>query len=375
MIALDSQVIQPVTNLLGMDRTSLQNFFIARGQPPYRAVQLLKWIHNRGIIDFDLMTDISKQMRATLQADCVIQPPEVQSEHVASDGTRKWLIVIPGGGLIETVFIPEKKRGTLCISSQVGCALNCTFCSTARQGFQRNLSAAEIIGQLWVARDRLRSVIDSPLCTKITNVVMMGMGEPLLNLDAVAVALAIMRDEHGYELPRRRVTVSSSGLVPGIDRLAAEADVSLAISLHAPNNELRDVLVPINKKYPLDLLLAACQRYVSSNKRYFITMEYVMLKGVNDSIDQAKQLVKLLRAVPCKVNLIPFNPFPNSGYECSDQDTILDFSNVLSDNNIVCTTRKTRGEDIDAACGQLVGKVLDRTKRSQRYNTQQQEVS
>ncbi len=375
MIALDSQVIQPVTNLLGMDRTSLQNFFIARGQPPYRAVQLLKWIHNRGIIDFDLMTDISKQMRATLQADCVIQPPAVQSEHVASDGTRKWLIVIPGGGLIETVFIPEKKRGTLCISSQVGCALNCTFCSTARQGFQRNLSAAEIIGQLWVARDRLRSVTDSPLSTKITNVVMMGMGEPLLNLDAVAVALAIMRDEHGYELPRRRVTVSSSGLVPGIDRLVVEADVSLAISLHAPNNELRDVLVPINKKYPLDQLLAACQRYVASNKRYFITMEYVMLKGVNDSIDQAKQLVKLLRAVPCKVNLIPFNPFPNSGYECSDQDTILDFSNVLSDNNIVCTTRKTRGEDIDAACGQLVGKVLDRTKRSQRYIAQQQEVS
>lgn len=362
--------MQPVTNLLGMDRISLQNFFKARGEPAYRAVQIVKWIHNRGIADFNLMTDISKSLRTSLQADCIIQPPEVHSEHVASDGTRKWLIAVPGGSLIETVFIPEKKRGTLCISSQVGCALNCTFCSTARQGFQRNLSAAEIIGQLWVARDRLRSVTDSPLCTKITNVVMMGMGEPMLNFEAVSVALALMRDEHGYELPRRRVTVSTSGLVPAMDRLAAECDVSLAVSLHAPTNELRNELVPINKKYPLDELLAACKRYVSSNKRYFITMEYVMLKGVNDSIDHAKRLVSLLRGVPCKVNLIPFNPFPGAPYECSDEDTIWDFSNILSDSGLVCTTRKTRGDDIDAACGQLVGKVLDRTKRSQRYENE-----
>jgi len=365
-------MIEPVTNLLGMDRASLQNFFKSRGEQPYRAVQLIKWIHNRGIADFDLMTDISKSLRASLQANCVIQPPEVQSEHVASDGTRKWLIMIPGGGLIETVFIPEKKRGTLCISSQVGCALNCTFCSTARQGFQRNLSAAEIIGQLWVARDRLRSVTDSPLCTKITNVVMMGMGEPMLNFDAVAVALSLMRDELGYELPRRRVTVSTSGLVPGMDRLAQECDVSLAVSLHAPTDDLRDELVPINRKYPLVELLDACKRYVSSNKRYFITMEYVMLKGVNDSLAQAKKLASLLRNVPCKINLIPFNPFPGAPYECSDEDTIHDFCNYLSDSDYVCTIRKTRGDDIDAACGQLVGKVLDRTKRSQRYTALEQ---
>ena len=228
---------------------------------------------------------------------------------------------------------------------------------------------AEIIGQLWVARDRLRQVTDSSLCTEITNVVMMGMGEPLLNLSAVVPALAIMRDEQGYALPRRRVTVSTSGVVPAIAELAATSDVSLAVSLHAPNNELRDQLVPINKKYPLDQLLSACKRYVADNKRYFITMEYVMLKGVNDSLAHAKQLVRLLNVsgVPCKVNLIPFNPFPNAPYTCSDEETILDFSNLLSDHDIVCTTRKTRGEDIDAACGQLVGKVLDRTKRSSRY--------
>ncbi len=361
--------MQLVTNLLGMDRASLQEFFLARGEQPYRAVQLLKWIHNRGIIDFNLMTDMSKKLRMSLQENCVIQAPEIHSEHVASDETRKWLMAIPGGSLIETVFIPEKKRGTLCISSQVGCALNCSFCSTARQGFARNLTVAEIIGQLWVARDRLRQVTDSSLCTEITNVVMMGMGEPLLNLSAVVPALAIMRDEQGYALPRRRVTVSTSGVVPAIAELAATSDVSLAVSLHAPNNELRDQLVPINKKYPLDQLLSACKRYVADNKRYFITMEYVMLKGVNDSLAHAKQLVRLLNVsgVPCKVNLIPFNPFPNAPYTCSDEETILDFSNLLSDHDIVCTTRKTRGEDIDAACGQLVGKVLDRTKRSSRY--------
>lgn len=367
--------MQTVTNLLGMDRTSLQEFFKARGEPAFRAVQLLKWIHHRGIADFNLMTDMSKQLRAKLQADCVIQAPEVHSEHIAKDGTRKWLVAIPGGSLIETVFIPEKKRGTLCISSQVGCALNCTFCSTARQGFARNLTVAEIIGQVWFARDRLRQVTDSPLCTEITNVVLMGMGEPLLNFDAVVPALSIMRDEFGYALPRRRVTVSTSGVVPKIDELAALSDVSLALSLHAPNDELRNELVPINKKYPLDVLLAACRRYVSANKRYFITMEYVMLKGVNDSLAHAKQLVKLLNNVPSKVNLIPFNPFPGAPYTCSDLDTIHDFCNYLSDHDMVCTIRKTRGDDIDAACGQLVGKVLDRTRRSQRFaNAVSQEV-
>lgn len=365
--------MQPVTNLLGMDRTSLEEFFKIHGEQPYRAVQLLKWIHNRGIIDFNLMTDMSKSLRAKLQDSCVIQPPEIHSEHVASDETRKWLLAVPGGSLIETVFIPEKKRGTLCISSQVGCALNCSFCSTARQGFARNLTVAEIIGQLWVARDQLRKVTDNKLCTEITNVVMMGMGEPMLNLSAVVPALDIMRDEFGYAIPRRRVTVSTSGLVPAIDELAACSDVSLAVSLHAPTNELRNELVPINKKYPLAELLAACKRYVADNKRYFVTMEYVMLKGVNDSVLHAKQLANLLRGVPCKINLIPFNPFPGAPYVCSDEEAILDFSNVLSDHDFVCTTRKTRGNDIDAACGQLVGKVLDRTKRSQRYNTTQME--
>ncbi len=347
------------TNLLGMDRTSLQNFFIARGEQPYRAVQLLKWIHNRGIIDFDLMTDMSKQLRTSLQANCVIQAPELKSESVSSDGTRKWLMAVPGGSSIETVVIPEQKRGTLCISSQVG-----------RQGFQRNLSVAEIIGQLWLARDRLRTVTDSPLCTQITNVVMMGMGEPLLNFDAVACALSIMRDEYGYALPRRRVTVSTSGIVPAMSRLAAECDVSLAVSLHAPTDELRNILVPINKKYPLQELLAACKQYVSANHRYFITMEYVMLKGVNDSEAHAKKLTSLLSEVPCKINLIPFNPFPNSGYECSDEETIYAFARILSDRDYVCTIRKTRGDAIDAACGQLVGQVLDRTKRSKRFKDQ-----
>lgn len=354
------------TNLLGMDRKSLENFFIARGEQPYRAAQLLKWIHNRGIVDFDLMTDMSKKLRISLQESCVIQAPELKSEHVSADGTRKWLMAVPGGSSIETVFILEKKRGTLCISSQVGCTLNCSFCSTGKQGFQRNLSVAEIIGQLWLARDRLRTVTDSPLCTEITNVVMMGMGEPLLNFEAVASALSIMRDEFGYGLPRRRVTVSTSGVVPAMYRLAEECDVSMAVSLHAPTDELRDILVPINKKYPLKELLAACKHYVAANHRYFITMEYVMLKGVNDSVAHAKKLATLLNNVPCKINLIPFNPFPNSGYETSDEDTIYDFWKVLSERDYVCTTRKTRGDAIDAACGQLVGQVLDRTKRSQR---------
>lgn len=355
------------TNLLGMDRTSLEDFFVARGEQPYRAVQLLKWIHNRGIVDFDLMTDMSKKLRIALQEDCVIQPPEFKSESVSADGTRKWLMAVPGGSSIETVFIPEKKRGTLCISSQVGCALNCSFCSTARQGFQRNLSAAEIIGQLWLARDRLRTVTDSPLCTEITNIVMMGMGEPLLNFEAVTCALSIMRDEFAYALPRRRVTVSTSGVVPAMYRLAKESDVSLAVSLHAPTDELRNLLVPINKKYPLNDLLEACREYVAENHRYFITMEYVMLKGINDSALHAKKLATLLNNVPCKINLIPFNPFPNSGYECSDEVTIQEFCRILSERDYVCTIRKTRGDAIDAACGQLVGQVLDRTKRSQRF--------
>lgn len=358
-------------NLLGLDRGQLQQFLLECGEKPYRAVQLLKWIYARGINDFDAMTDISKSLRIYLKNNCCIQTPDIMSEHVASDQTRKWLMAVPGGNLIETVFIPEAKRGTLCISSQVGCALNCTFCSTAQQGFNRDLSAAEIIGQVWKAKQRLDTVTDSPLSTKITNVVMMGMGEPLLNFASLKPSLSIMRDEHAYQLPRRRVTVSTSGVIPGIDRLIKECDVSLALSLHAPNDQLRNQIVPLNKKYNIEALLDACRRYTSQNPRYFVTMEYVMLKGVNDSLDHARQLAKILSNVKCKVNLIPFNPFPAAIYKCSSKEHINNFSKILSTKGIVCTTRTTRGNDIDAACGQLVGKVIDRTKRSQRLVKQQ----
>lgn len=358
-------------NLLGLDRGQLQQFLIECGEKPYRAVQLLKWIYERGIDNFDDMTDISKNFRSHLKNHCSIQTPDIMSEHVASDQTRKWLMAVPGGNLIETVFIPEAKRGTLCISSQVGCALNCTFCSTARQGFNRDLSAAEIIGQVWKAQQRLGSVTDSPLSTKITNVVMMGMGEPLLNFESLKPALSIMRDEHAYQLPRRRVTVSTSGVIPGIDRLIKECDVSLALSLHAPNDQLRNQIVPLNKKYNIKALLDACRRYTAQNSRYFVTMEYVMLKGVNDSILHARELAKILSNVKCKVNLIPFNPFPGAAYKCSSLEHIKSFAKVLTTKGIVCTTRTTRGDDIDAACGQLVGKVIDKTKRSQRMLKQQ----
>lgn len=347
-------------NLLGMSRQSLQEYLQAIGEKPYRAQQLIKWIHARGVIDFEHMSDISKQLRAALTEKCVITLPKIVKDHISQDGTRKWLMAVPGGSLIETVLIPEKNRATLCISSQIGCALNCTFCSTARQGYQRNLTASEIIGQLWLAR----SLVEQ----KITNVVFMGMGEPLLNFDAVKEAAAIMRDEHGYGLPRRRVTVSTSGVIPAMEKLVSEMDVALAVSLHAPNDKLRDVLVPINKKYNIKQLMAACNQYATNNKQNFVTMEYVMLRGVNDSLEHARELAKLLAPVKCKVNLIPFNPFPGAPYQCSDLGHIKRFSKILSDKRIVCTTRTTRGDDIAAACGQLAGKVLDKTKRSSTYS-------
>jgi 23S rRNA (adenine2503-C2)-methyltransferase len=356
-------------NLLNLDRVGLSAFFESIGEKPYRALQVLKWIHMRGINDFSLMSDLSKSLRAQLTECCEITAPHIVNEQCSTDGTRKWLMRVDNENLIETVFIPEPQRGTLCISSQVGCALNCRFCSTATQGFNRNLTVAEIIGQVWQAKVRLQALasevgIES---AEITNVVMMGMGEPLLNYEAVKTAMVIMRDDHAYALPRRRVTLSTSGVVPGIERLTAECDVALAVSLHAPTDELRNILVPINKKYPIAMLMEACRRYAKEDKRRKITMEYVMLRDVNDKPEHAAALAKILEGVPCKVNLIPFNPYKGARYERSTKETILTFRGMLLRAGLVATIRKTRGDDIDAACGQLVGKVNDKTKRQARF--------
>jgi 23S rRNA (adenine2503-C2)-methyltransferase len=344
-------------NLLDFDRKGLEAFFVDIGEKPFRATQVLKWIYQAGIDDFTQMTNLSKSLRAYLQEHCTISAPEIMAEQLASDGTRKWLLQMSCGNRVETVFIPEQHRGTLCVSSQIGCALACTFCSTARQGFNRNLTTAEIIGQLWTAQKQLGEQ------AKITNVVMMGMGEPLLNFDSVVKAMRIMLDDFAYGLSKRRVTISTSGVVPAMYRLTEVCDVSLAVSLHAANDELRNELVPINKKYPLAELLAACRDNVANSPRRRITFEYVMLKGVNDSVTDAKALIKLLQDVPSKINLIPFNPFPNTQYQCSSAVTIDRFRNVLHNAGLVTTIRKTRGEDIDAACGQLVGQVQDKSRR------------
>ena len=348
---------QKAINLLDFDREGLAAFFVGLGEKPFRATQLLKWIYQVGVEDFDLMTNLSKPLRAYLNENCHITAPQIVLEKVASDGTCKWVVETDCGNRIETVFIPEDHRGTLCVSSQVGCALACTFCSTAQQGFNRNLTTAEIIGQVKVAQDRLG---DS---NKITNVVMMGMGEPLLNFDNVVAAMNLMMDDFAYGLSKRRVTISTSGVVPAMYRLTEVCDVSLAVSLHAVTNELRDELVPINKKYPLEELLEACRDNAKLAPRRTITFEYVMLKGINDSIEDAQGLIDLLLTVPSKLNLIPFNPFPNSIYTCSSNNTIHKFKTLLNDAGIVTTVRKTRGEDIDAACGQLVGQVADKSRR------------
>jgi len=344
-------------NLLDFDRKGLQAFFVDLGEKPFRATQLLKWIYQEGITDFDEMTNLSKSLRAYLKENCEIKTPEIVAEQLASDGTCKWAMQTHCGNKVETVYIPEERRATLCISSQVGCALACSFCSTAQQGFNRNLSTAEIIGQLYLAQQRLGSE------RRITNVVMMGMGEPLLNFDNVVSAMNLMMDDFAYGLSKRRVTVSTSGVVPAMHRLGNACDVSMAVSLHAPNDALRDQLVPINQKYPLAELMEACREYAKIGPRKHITFEYVMLAGVNDSLEDAKTLVKLLKNVPSKVNLIPFNPFPQSQYRCSNMTTILKFRDVLQNADIVTTIRKTRGEDIDAACGQLVGQVQDKSRR------------
>jgi len=349
-------------NLLNFDRKGLEVFFSGLGEKPFRATQLLKWIYQEGVEDFNLMTNLSKSLRAYLQENCIIAAPEIVVEQIASDGTRKWVMQTHCGNRVETVFIPEEGRGTLCVSSQIGCALACTFCSTAQQGFNRNLTTAEIIGQVFVAQKRLSTE------KRITNVVMMGMGEPLLNFDNVVAAMNLMMDDFTFGLSKRRVTISTSGVVPAMYRLTQACDVSLAVSLHAVRDELRDELVPINKKYPLKELMEACRDNAKLAPRRTITFEYVMLAGVNDSIEDAKGLIKLLKTVPSKLNLIPFNPFPNSIYKCSDSNTINRFKTLLNDAGIVTTVRKTRGEDIDAACGQLVGQVADKSRRHLKLN-------
>lgn len=350
-------------NLLDLDPTAMRNFFAELGEKPYRGTQVIQWIHQRGEVQFERMTDLSKSLRLSLAENSNIRTPEIVHDHVASDGTRKWLMKLEDGNCIETVFIPEEDRGTLCVSSQVGCMLNCTFCSTARQGFNRNLQVGEIIGQLWVAAEALGQHGNDRV---ITNIVMMGMGEPLLNYDNVIPAMSLMLDDHAYGLSRRRVTLSTAGVVPAIDRLAADLPVSLAVSLHAPNDELRNKLVPINRKYPINELLSACKRYVGNDSRRRITFEYVMLQGVNDSEQHARQLAAILAKVPAKVNLIPFNPFPQGEYKRSSQAAIDRFRDILIKKGIVTVTRKTRGDDIDAACGQLAGRVQDRTARTRK---------
>ena len=355
-------------NLLNYDGKGLVDFCAGIGEKPFRAKQLLRWIHQYSTADFDAMSDLAKGLREKLAVLTVIELPQIISDYVATDGTRKWLLGVGAGNGIETVFIPEANRGTLCVSSQVGCALACTFCSTGKQGFNRNLTVAEIIGQLWIANKTLRTDVsdNTPAHANraVTNVVMMGMGEPLANFDNVVTALDLMLDDHAYGLSRRRVTVSTSGLVPAIDRLRERCPVALAISLHAPNDALRDQLVPINKKYPIKGLLAACQRYLLAAPRDFITFEYVMLAGINDSIAHARELIALVHDTPCKFNLIPFNSFPGSDFKRSSAETVRVFRDVLMQAGLVTTVRKTRGDDIAAACGQLAGQVKDKTRRT-----------
>lgn len=358
-------------NIVGMDRASLEHYFTGQGEKKFRARQVMQWLYQRGETDMLHMTDLSKSLREKLYRSSQITFPDVEQEHVSSDGTIKWLLRVDdnrdgSANAIETVFIPEENRGTLCISSQVGCALDCTFCATARQGFNRNLNADEIIGQVWIADQRLRVMNQGK--SPLTNVVFMGMGEPLLNINNVLPAVRLLLDDYAYGMGKRKVTISTSGIVPRIDELSKLLDVSLAISLHAPNDQVRNQLVPINRKYPISELMAACRRYLDNkNRKESITFEYVMLEGVNDSDEQARQLVYLLKGIRAKVNLIPFNAFKNSGYRRSAPPRIKRFSEVLMNHGIVVITRKPRGEDIAAACGQLAGQVSDRARRSNHY--------
>jgi len=366
-----------LTNLLDLDPAQLVAYCGELGEKPFRAKQLQRWIHQYGVADFAQMTDLAKSLREKLATRAFVSAPAIISDHTSSDGTRKWLVDVGNGNAVEAVFIPEENRGTLCVSTQAGCAVNCRFCSTGKQGFNRNLSVAEIIGQLWMAEFELRKtkgVESGPKGERqITNVVMMGMGEPLLNFEPTVTALKLMLDDNAYGLSRRRVTLSTSGVVPMIDKLSQECPVALAVSLHASNDILRDGLIPLNKKYPLRELMAACKRYLEFAPRDFVTFEYCMLDGVNDTDAHAHELVSLVRgggdgsvAVPCKFNLIPFNPFPESGLKRSLNPRIKAFAEILMGAGIVTTVRKTRGDDIDAACGQLAGEVQDRTRVQER---------
>ena len=351
-------------NLLGFTHERLVEFFDSIDQPRFRASQLLKWIHQRGVIDFMLMTDFSLELRNNLSVIAEVKPPSVEECHVSPEGTKKYLIKLESGSMIEMVKIPEKKRMTLCISSQAGCALQCTFCATGAQGFEKNLSDAEIIGQLWLANFHDSS---SPL---ISNVVFMGMGEPLLNVENVLSSIDLMLHQNAYGLSKRRITLSTSGIVPEINKLAERTDVSLAISLHAANNILRDEIVPINKKYPLNDLLDACKQYLKNqSKRKTITIEYILIDGINDSIEHARDLVKILKGLPCKINLIPFNPFEGCDYMRSKEDTIKDFKNFLVKKGFITTLRITRGDAIDGACGQLVGNLKKSVKGKNNKNS------
>ncbi len=361
------QVEESKVNLLGMSPKKMKDFFVEMGEKPFRAQQLLQWVHQRGLDDFDQMTNVSKVMREKLKEIATIHYPEIIYHDVSKDGTKKWVMRMPGGSAIETVYIPEGDRGTLCVSSQIGCSLDCSFCSTGKQGFNRDLSVAEIIGQVWVAAKSF-DVPGEKRERRITNVVMMGMGEPLLNFENVVDAMDLMMHDFAYGLSKRRVTLSTSGVVPNLYKLADVSDVSLAVSLHAPNDALRNELVPINKKYPIKELMAACDHYMSSlADRRKLTVEYTLIDKVNDEMEHAKELAELLRDTPCKINLIPFNPFPASDYKRPSNNRVYKFRDYLHNAGYTVTIRTTRGDDIDAACGQLVGNVKDRTRRSERY--------
>jgi 23S rRNA (adenine2503-C2)-methyltransferase len=366
--ALASTPQQTRVNLLGLSLRQMEQYFLDMGEKKFRAQQVLKWIHHAGVTDIGEMTNLGKALREKLLAVAEVRPPEIVSQHDSSDGTRKWVIRVDGGGLVESVLIPEAGRATLCVSSQVGCSLDCSFCSTGKQGFQRDLTAAEIIGQVWLAI-KSYDAFQAGNGRIVTNVVMMGMGEPLLNFDNVVAAMDLMLEDLAYGLSKRRVTLSTSGVVPALDRLAKVSEVSLAISLHAPNDELRNQLVPINRKYPIAMLLESAQNYIAAQRdtKRVVTVEYTLIAGVNDQPEQARDLAVLLKDFPCKINLIPFNAFPQSGYQRPSGNAVSRFWQVLVDAGFVVTVRTTRGDDIDAACGQLVGQVVDRTRRSERY--------
>lgn len=362
-------VQQERTNLLGLSRAQLEQFFIDIGDKKFRAQQVMKWMHHSGVTDFEQMSNLSKGLRDKLSRLAEVRPPEIASQHDSKDGTRKWAVRVGGGGLVETVLIPDGNRATLCVSSQVGCSLDCSFCSTGKQGFQRDLSAAEIIGQVWLAINSYNAFNGNKGKRVVTNVVMMGMGEPLLNFDNVVAAMNLMMDDLGYGISKRRVTLSTSGVVPALDKLREVSEASLAVSLHAPNDALRNQLVPINKKYPIARLLESCKAYIDaqSDTKRVVTVEYTLIAGVNDQIEHARELAVLLKDFPCKINLIPFNTFDQSDYKRPSGNAVSRFWQVLVDAGYIVTVRTTRGDDIDAACGQLVGQVVDRTRRAERY--------